>query len=168
MHYWGQLLMAKEDVLFSEFLRITGYLNSKLDITPILFGSLGLQQVSGVPLYPQDIDILVPLVWLQDEWSVLKNTLEELGYQLFDLHEHEFRKGTVKAAFAFEEDLWGFAAVDHRSLEVMTYEGCRYRQLSLRDFLNVYTASVRDGYRRTKNNNKDVQKIELLTTLLGD
>ncbi|MHB1683541.1 MAG: nucleotidyltransferase family protein [Bacilli bacterium] len=159
--------MSRNEVLFSEFLRITGSLNSKLNIIPVLFGSLGLQEVSGTSLDPQDIDILVPLSWLQSEWSTLKNILEELGYVLFDLHEHEFHKGAIKAAFAFEEDLWEFAGIDYRNLEVTTYEGFRYRQLSLSDFLNVYTASVKDGYRRTKNNNKDLRKIELLTTLLA-
>ena len=153
--------------LFSEFLRITGYLNSKLNITPVLFGSLGLQQVSGVPLDPQDIDILVPLSWLQGEWMLLRNALEDLGYQLVDLHEHEFQKSDVKVAFAFEEDLLDFAGVDYRNLDVVAHEGCRYRRLALREFLSVYSVSVKDGYRRTKNNSKDLRKIELLTVVLS-
>lgn len=160
--------MSKEDVLFAEFLRITGHLNSKLNITPVLFGSLGLQEISGIPLNPQDIDVLVSLSWLEDKWNVLKSTLEELDYQLVDLHEHEFNNGIVTVAFAFEEDLFGFAGVDHRGFEVVTHAECRYRQLSLRDFLKVYTASLKDGYRRTKNNNKDGQKLELLASLLRD
>jgi len=159
--------MSKNDMLQSEFLRITGYLNTKLDITPVLYGSLGLQEVSGISLDPQDIDILVPLSWLRGEWSVLKDTLEELGYVLFDSREHEFRKGDVKAAFAFEEDLWEFAGVDYRNLEVCENERFRYRKLSLSDFFSVYKASVKDGYRRTKNNNKDLRKIELLAALVA-
>jgi len=159
--------MSQEDVLFSEFLRITNHLNSKLHITPVLYGSLGLQVVSGVQLYPQDIDFLVPLSYLQNEWSVLKNTLEDLGYQLFDLHEHEFHKNGATIAFSYEEDLQDFAGINSKALKLVTYHGCRYRQLSLTDFLSVYLRSAQDGYRRSKNNNKDFQKIELLKILLA-
>jgi hypothetical protein len=158
--------MSQDNAFFFEFLRITCRINSELNIEPVLFGSLGLQMISGFHLDPQDIDVLVPVSYLQNKWNVLKTTLEDLGYQLFNLREHEFHKDGFKVAFAHEEDLLEFAGVDFRNLEVATYEGCRYRQLSLRDFLTVYSRSAQDGYRRSKNNNKDLQKIELLKTLL--
>ncbi|MCL6600817.1 MAG: hypothetical protein K6T81_19085 [Alicyclobacillus macrosporangiidus] len=116
---------------------------------------------------PQDIDILVPLSYLRDGWNVLKTTVEDLGYQLFDLHEHEFHKDGFKVAFAHEEDLLEFADVNPKNLEMVTYNRYRYRQLSLTDFLRVYSRSVQDGYRRSKNNNKDLQKIKLLNSLLA-
>ncbi|GGB43149.1 hypothetical protein GCM10007199_05580 [Fictibacillus barbaricus] len=39
------------------------------------------------------------------------------------------------------------------------------RVLSVEEYLRVYNRASKDGYRRTKNNNKDIQKIELLESL---
>lgn len=160
--------MPQDGALFSEFLRITDYLNSRLHIIPVLFGSLGLQVASEVELNPQDVDVLVPVFWLQRGWSSLEAALEALGYQFIDSHEHEFCNGGVTVAFASEEDLSPFAGVDHTQLEQVTFDGSVFRQLSLAQYLRVYSASLKDGYRRTKKDNKDLQKVELLRNLLGE
>ena len=57
-----------------------------------MYGSLGLGKVTQLDFHPQDIDILVPLTFLTTQWKILQQTLEQLGYTLSDLHEHEFRK----------------------------------------------------------------------------
>lgn len=154
------------DALYKEFLAVAKHLNSNLEITPVLYGSLGLQVVSGLELHPQDIDVLVPSEYVQGKWELLKTNIELLGYILVDQYEHEFEKGGVKLAFAFEEDLLPFAGVDYRALEVTEREGVRYKRLTISDYLKVYRKSLNDGYRRTKNNSKDQRKIDLLEKLL--
>lgn len=49
------------------FLKIAKQLNRKLNIIPLLFGSLGLEQRLGVNLYPDDIDILISEKYLTDK-----------------------------------------------------------------------------------------------------
>ncbi|SDT30400.1 Nucleotidyl transferase of unknown function [Paenibacillaceae bacterium GAS479] len=141
-------------------------LNNELDIAPVLYGSLGLQFTSGIDLEPQDIDVLVPLEYLQEKWDLLQQAVEKIGYTFVDLHEHEFRKEGFKLAFAFIEDLADFANVDYKKLERIELDGAKFQALRLEDYLKVYSKSLIDGYRGAKNNNKDVAKIELIKTLL--
>ena len=49
--------------LYDEFIEIAKNLNAELNIIPVLYGSLGLEKVTGVEFSPQDIDILVPLTF---------------------------------------------------------------------------------------------------------
>ena len=58
---------------------------------------------------PQDIDILVPLTYLEEKWEFLQHTMEQLGYRMVNLQEHEFIKNDIKIGFAFTEDLLEFA-----------------------------------------------------------
>jgi len=152
--------------LYQEFIIITKHLNNELDIIPVLYGSLGLQVVAGIDFSPQDIDILVPLEFLQNKWVKLQDTMERINYKLVDLHEHAFEKDDIKIGFAFIEDLATFAEIDYKKLQLVKSSGIRYQKLSLEDFLKVYSKSLHDGYRRTKNNNKDLIKLEAINKLL--
>ena len=87
-------------VLFDEFKTICLYLN-KVGITPTLMGSLGLEFISKEDWDPSDIDIHVPgdpRGWeAPDElriydWDKIMAVMKELGYNLIDVHEHEFKK----------------------------------------------------------------------------
>jgi hypothetical protein len=156
----------KSGHLYYEFIKVSRKLNQKLKITPILYGSLGLEKVTGLDFLPQDIDILVPLRFIKNEWQTLKETMEELNYTLVDLHEHKFVKGKFEIGFSFEEDLWQFAGVNYEELKEITVDEVSFRLLSVEEYLNVYKRSLEDGYRRTKNNNKDIKKIEVLKSLI--
>lgn len=57
--------MAKELDLYEEFINISKFLTRQLDIVPVLYGSLGLGKVTQMDFSPQDIDILVPLAFLE-------------------------------------------------------------------------------------------------------
>ncbi|MFS0553772.1 hypothetical protein [Brevibacillus sp. 179-C9.3 HS] len=83
-----------------------------------------------------------------------------------DLQEHEFRKEGIKLAFAFMEDLADFAGVDYTRLERIEIDGAKYQTLSLEDYVKVYSRCLTDSYRKTKNNNKDVTKIDVIKGLL--
>ncbi|TWT02528.1 hypothetical protein [Planomicrobium sp. CPCC 101079] len=159
--------MAKEAGLYGEFLTICKLLNCQLGIVPVLYGSLGLTKAAKIDFSPQDIDVLVPVVFLQEKWEILKAFMEQQDYSLIDLTEHEFQKADVKLGFSFTEDLKDFAGVDDKKLEAVVEEGAYYYQLSPGAYLKVYRHSSRDGYRRTKNNDKDLEKLEVLKVLIG-
>lgn len=152
--------------LYDEFLNIAKTLNKELDIIPVLYGSLGLQKVTKVDFSPKDIDILVPLSYLNEKWNILKTVIEKLGYELIDLHEHEFRKNKIQIGIAYVEDLKPFADVDYKNLEVVEAHEAKYYTLTVLDYLKVYNKSLLDGYRRTKNNNKDQYKLKILNQFI--
>lgn len=158
--------MTKDHDLYKEFINISKSLNRQLDIVPVLYGSLGLEKVTQMDFSPQDIDILVPLAFLEEKWEILKDTMEQLDYMLVDLDEHEFMKSDSKIGFAFIEDLVEFAVVDYKSLQVFEDSGAKYYLLTISDYLKVYNKSLQDGYRRTKNNSKDFKKLEILKKLV--
>lgn len=151
---------------FDEFIKVAAYLNDDLEIIPLLYGSLGLQMVSGFDFHPDDIDILIPLEFLKEKWDMFRKSIEKAGYVLVDLHEHEFIKDDTKIAFSFIEDLGNFAMIDYEDLEIIDDKGIRYKRLSLEDYLKVYLKSSTDSYRRNKNNDKDLVKIQVLKQLL--
>lgn len=82
--------LASSQQLFAEFLRITGKLN-KFKISPYLMGSLAIEQLGNFFTNPDDIDIQLE----KDDYenfAKLTEIMEDLGYQLIDLHEHKFEK----------------------------------------------------------------------------
>ena len=153
---------------YKEFLRIAGLLNQKFGITPLLFGSLGLEQRLRKSLNADDIDVLIPERILQDEWDRLARLMAEEGYALIDIHEHEFQKADFKIAFAVLEGLTPFAGIDLRNIPVMTDDGSRFLLLELPDYLKVYEASLQDGYRIHVKNKQDQKKIDLIREALAD
>ena len=94
--------------------------------------------------------------------------MDQLDYMLVDLNEHEFMKNDSKIGFAFIEDLVGFADVDYKSLQIFEDSGAKYYLLTISDYLKVYNKSLQDGYRRTKNNSKDLKKLEILNKIMHD
>lgn len=153
-------------IKYEEFINISRNLNNQLGMIPLLYGSLGLQVISGIDFYADDIDVLIPKKFLEESWAEFKRTLEAMGYTLIDLHEHEFIKDDMKVAFAGIEELYDFAGVDYKSLEVVEVDGTKHRRLGLEDYLKVYTKSSFDSYRRSKNNDKDLTKIQVLKQIL--
>ncbi|MTI47891.1 MAG: hypothetical protein FH761_08625 [Firmicutes bacterium] len=153
--------------MYGEFLNVAKRLNSEFNIIPLLYGSLGLKKVTNVDFCPDDIDILIPELYLENKWNDFKKTIEMLEYTLVDLHEHKFVKKRFKIAFASIEDLESFAGIDIEHIENHCENGTRYKLLNIEEYLEVYTQSSKDGYRREKNNNKDLLKIEKIKLLLN-
>lgn len=158
--------MDRAAVLYKEFIRICTALNEELQITPVLYGSLGLGKAIQRDFSPQDIDILVPLVFLKEKWNALQNVVGQLGYSLVNLREREFQNGEIQIGFSFAEDLKDYAEIDYRNLKGAEDGGAEYFMLSAEDYLKVYTKSSQDGYRRTKNDQKDLEKLKFLKKLI--
>lgn len=154
--------------MYKSFLHIAGLLNEQLSVTPLLYGSLGLERRLSADMNADDIDVLIPEKCLHDGWHRLVSLMEADGYCLIDEHEHEFRKGDVSVAYASLEDLTPFAGVDISALPVTEDAGVRFLLLDLPDYLKVYTASSKDGYRKDVKNKQDSAKIALIRKALED
>ena len=80
---------------FNLFIENARLLSDKLGIIPLLYGSLGLECLTGEALGADDIDILVPRVFITERWQEFKAVLEKQGYVLADAHEHTFVRDGV-------------------------------------------------------------------------
>lgn len=150
-----------------EFLHIAQLLNKNLNIIPLLFGSLGLEQRLHTNLNADDIDILIPEAFLNEKWNSIVTIMNDNGYVLYDLHEHAFEKSGLSVAFASIESLTPFAGVNLSRIPVIEESGIRYYLLNLQDYLKVYIASSKDGYRKNTKNKKDAEKIELINEAIS-
>lgn len=155
---------------FSEFLKIALELN-KQKMIPLLMGSLGLEYRTKKEWNVQDIDIHVPGdkrgYAIPDEeiiynWANIQRLMKDLGYQMIDLHEHEFKKAAFSVQFGVIDTLPDFAQIELNELQVETVGGIKFYVPTTEQYLKIYEASSKDSYRNDKNNNKDVDKIRYL------
>ena len=148
------------------FLENARLLSDKFDIVSLLYGSLGLEYLTGDALDVDDIDILVPRVFITDRWQEFKEFLEEHGYVLKDEHEHTFVRDDVAYSYADIEDLEAFAGINTEDIEMHEADGVRFLLLSLEQYLAVYKQSSKDGYRVNVRQKKDADKIRFIESKL--
>ena len=151
---------------FNLFLENARLLSDKFGIVPLLYGSLGLEYLTGDDLGADDIDILVSRVFITDRWQEFKAVLEEHGYVLVDEHEHTFVRDGVAYSYADIEDLESFAGIRMKDIEMREADGVRFLLLSLEQYLVVYQKSSKDGYRVNVRQKKDADKIRFIESKL--
>ena len=88
--------------------------------------------------------------------------MEDLGYELIDLHEHEFQKNGLSVEYGTIDSLYDFAGIRVSDLDLIQVDGITFRLPNLRQFLKIYQASSKDSYRNDNNNNKDFKKNDFL------
>lgn len=147
------------------FLSVAKELNA-IGVTPLLYGSLGLEVLLKTDLRAEDIDILIPEVYLNAQWQTVVSMMDSLGCILYDLHEHAFQKEGVSIAFASIEELVSFADVHVCAKHLRTENGVSFYLLTPEAYLKVYTASAKDGYRKDKKHKNDCEKISLIQSAL--
>ena len=147
---------------FNLFLENARLLSDNLGIVPLLYGSLGLEYLTGDALDADDIDILVPRVFITNRWQELKALLETQGYVLADEHEHTFVRDGVAYSYADIEDLESFAGIRMKDIEMREADGVSFLMLSLEQYLAVYQKSSKDGYRVNVRQKKDADKIRFI------
>lgn len=149
--------------MFSVFLDICKSINIAFSIKPLLYGSLGLEQRLKQEMFPDDIDVLLPDKYINGcKWVGLKKHMEALGYELTDLHEHTFQEDGVRISYAVLEELGSFADINISLIPEENLNGASYYLLTLEDYLKVYNASSKDGYRIKHKNKQDNEKIKLI------
>ncbi|MBQ6930292.1 MAG: hypothetical protein IJN27_08355 [Oscillospiraceae bacterium] len=148
------------------FLENARLLSEEFGIIPLLYGSLGLEYLTGENLDADDIDILIPKAFLTDNWVDFKNILESNGYILADEHEHTFIKDGVSYSYADIEELESFAGIFDIDIEVLENNSVKFKLLSLEQYLKVYRASAKDGYRVNVREKKDKEKITFIEEYL--
>ena len=151
---------------FNLFLENARFLSDKFDIVPLLYGSLGLEYLTGDALGSDDIDILVPRVFITERWHEFKSFLEAQGYVLVDEHEHTFVRDGVAYSYADIEDLESFAGIRMKDIEMREADGVSFLMLSLEQYLAVYQKSSKDGYRVNVRQKKDADKIRFIESKL--
>ena len=151
---------------FNLFLENARLLSDKFNIVPLLYGSLGLEYLTGDILGADDIDILVPRVFITDLWQEFKAVLEEYRYVLVDEHEHTFVRDGVAYSYADIEDLESFAGICMKNIEMREADGVCFLLLSLEQYLAVYKQSSKDGYRVKVRQKKDAVKIRFIESTL--
>ena len=151
---------------FNCFLENARLLRDRFGIIPLLYGSLGLEYRTGEDLGAEDIDILVPRVFITERWLEFKAALEMQGYLLVDEHEHTFVRDGVAYSYADLEDLESFAGIRAEDITVYESESIRFMLLSLEQYLRVYQKSSRDGYRINVRQKKDTEKIRFIESQL--
>ena len=151
---------------FNLFLENARLLSDKFDIVPLLYGSLGLEYLTGDALGADDIDILVPRVFITERWHEFKALLEAQGYVLVDENEHTFVLDGVAYSYADIENLEAFAGINTEDIEMHEADGVRFLLLSLEQYLAVYRQSSKDGYRVNIRQKKDSDKIRFIESKL--
>jgi len=147
---------------FELFIDNAALLSRRFGIVPLLYGSLGLEYLTGAHLEADDIDILIPRVFIAERWDEFKAALEGDGYVLTDEHEHTFTRGGVEYSYAYIEDLEPFAGIAYSDIGVREVGGVRFGLLTAEQYLRVYRRSSEDGYRINVRKKKDADKIALL------
>ena len=142
-------------------------LQEKMQIVPLLYGSLGLEYLTKENLGADDIDILIPEIYLAEQWSVFRAMLERNGYRLIDVHEHTFEKDGIHFSYACLEELEPFTGISESDIAIFEANHIQFRLLTLEQYLKVYTASSKDGYRMNVKEKKDQEKIDLIYSQLG-
>jgi hypothetical protein len=148
------------------FLQNARLLSDTLGIVPLLYGSLGLEYLSGDDLAADDIDILIPKTFITDRWPEFKGILESYGYILTDAHEHTFVREGVSYSYADVEDLETFAGIRCEEILRREADSVPFMILSPEQYLRVYKRSSRDGYRARVRGKKDAEKIRFIESRL--
>lgn len=154
-----------ENVKFRKFLENAKLLNSQFRIIPLLYGSLGLEQITSSDLKSDDIDILIPQSFISGEdWLPFIEFLEAHGFTLIDEHEHTFIKDDTEYSYASIENLKSFAGIDPKDIGIYENGGVKYKSLSLDQYLTVYQKSLQDEYRVNvfKKRVRDEEKISFI------
>ena len=142
------------------------FLKEKLNITPLMYGSLGLEYVTRENLNADDIDILIPELFINERWEEFKEALAGEGYVLIDEHEHTFEKNHVCYSYASIEELETFTGIKVSDINEEKREDINFKILSIEQYLKVYTASSKDGYRINVRQKKDEEKLAIIRKYL--
>ena len=142
-------------------------LYDRFEIIPLMYGSLGLEYITNENLNADDIDILIPKIFIDERWTEFKSFLISEKYVLIDENEHTFQRNGISYSYASIEELETFAQIALSEIEQKYNNEIKFKLLSLEQYLSVYRASAKDGYRITVREKKDNDKIAFIENQLS-
>ena len=142
-------------------------LYDRFEVVPLMYGSLGLEYITNESLNVDDIDILIPQIFINERWNEFKSFLISEKYALIDEREHTFQKNGISYSYASIEELEAFAKIRLSDIDEKATNEIRFKLPSLEQYLKVYRASAKDGYRATVRKKKDNEKIAFIERQLG-
>ena len=154
-----------KDLMFFENAKL---LADRFKIIPLMYGSLGLKYITGENISVDDIDILIPEIFVNERWEEFKGFLLKNGYILVDQREHTFQKNGIYYSYASIEEMESFAQINLFDIKIEANFGVRFRILSLEQYLKVYTASSTDGYRIDVRKKKDFDRLQVIHKHLSE
>jgi len=138
-------------------------------VDPILYGSQGVSLYIGDFKEFGDIDLLVDQRWMTDDWEKLIEIMNQIGFKLYDLHEHDFvNPESVHASFASKDILVRDNIVQSLKNATSDIEVGDITITTLKPgvFKSAYEFSEQDGYRKNTRGKKDRTVIVLLSEYL--
>lgn len=131
---------------------------NRFGVRPIIYGSYGLHQ-QGLDVTPNDLDFLLDSQTMHDRWSVVQQTMIELGYAADPEHNQEFGSDELWVSFLSTADIEQL--IGH-SLVIQEIEdgGRHLGQLDLAQHKEIYEAGLKDKWRRQKKEKSDLSIIE--------
>jgi len=144
---------------YREFLAVAALLNERLGVTPMLFGSVGLERRLGTDLGADDVDVLLPEHTLKNDWEKVSDLMAESGYSPSAGKARGFLKDGVMIEFGSIEGVAKFAGLDITAVPHELDGGADYLLLDLPMYLRVYRALAAEPGRENK---RDRQKIALI------
>ena len=103
-------------------------LQNEIQIIPLLYGSLGLEYLTKENLDADDIDILIPGIYLSEQWATFCAMLKRNGYRLIDEHEHTFEKNGIHLSHACLEELESFTGITVPIIPILHGRFCLHTQ----------------------------------------
>lgn len=152
---------------FRDFIKVAKILNNK-GIIPVMYGSLGLYQIIEPQNEINDIDFLIPEIWLKDKWKEFKEYLESHQFRMDDEHEHEFSHPEIEGFVAFGsiEESKTHSGLKKEELSLADFKGVKYLTLNAEQYLSAYKSSLKDSYRQKKKGDADIRKIKAIEEYL--
>jgi len=144
---------------FLTFLEIARALN-RHDIVPILYGSLGLYRIIGELSEVNDIDIVVPEIYLKEKFSELAGIMTEIRYKQDSMYPHEFTGRDHQIGFESKEEIEAYEGVNFSDFKITKIDDAEFKELSAEDYLVVYKKNLKFREEKIKDMKPKIKALE--------
>jgi len=158
----GKIKRSRSRRIIAVFLKLVRALN-KMDIVPIIYGSLGLSLLVGECGPIADIDFILTDAGFRRRWRDIQNYLiSKMGYKKDPDHKQEFLGNGCPVSFLKLSDIKTLIPIRLSQLTKHTREGGTYYNLTLSLYLGIYRKGLRGRDRKQKKEGPDKEKIRLI------
>ncbi|MFA5197138.1 MAG: hypothetical protein WC437_01780 [Patescibacteria group bacterium] len=146
--------------IYNIFCKVVLDLN-KQNITPTIYGSLGLFLIIGEDGKIDDIDLLII-----DSFDIYKTIAIKQGFSIDPDHPRELIGNSTYISFLDEKDI---EILINKKLNknLFSVDRIRFYNLDIMDYLAIYTNGLDNIHRKRKKEKDDLHKIELIKNYLN-